>query len=99
MIKFHVVGEAIQRSSSLPFITNLACEQALCLGKNSEETPLDLRPVHRLYQLYFVVVVVFNVNAKTSTGYSTYFKDVIQYYYIFSIQSGVRLIEVFNNRN
>ena len=30
--------------------------------------------------------------------YSTYVKDVIQYCRL-SIQSGVRLIEVFNNRN
>ena len=68
MIKFHVVKEAIQRSSSLPFITD--------------------------FNLFF-----FNVNAKTSTGYSTYFTDVIQYYYILSIQSGVSLIEVSNGRN
>ena len=38
------------------------------------------------------------VNAKTLTDFSPYFKDVIQYYWL-SIQSGVRLIEVFNNRN
>ena len=31
--------------------------------------------------------------------YSTYFKDVIQNYYCQLIQSGVRLTEVFNNRN
>ena len=30
--------------------------------------------------------------------YSTYFKDVIHYYVLLSIQSDVRLIEVFNNR-
>ena len=47
VIKFHVVKEAIQSSSSLPFITN--------------------------FNLF--------VNAKTLTDFSTYFKDVIQYYY------------------
>ena len=47
VIKFHIVKEAIQSSSSLPFITN--------------------------FNLF--------VNAKTLTDYSTYFKDVIQYYY------------------
>ena len=47
VIKFHVVKEATQKSSSLPFITN--------------------------FNLF--------VNAKTSTAYSTYFKDVIHYYY------------------
>ena len=46
-IKLHVVKEAIQSSSSLPFITN--------------------------FNLF--------VNAKTLTDFSTYFKDVIQYYY------------------
>ena len=55
VIKLHVVKEAIQSSSSLPFITN--------------------------FNLF--------VNAKTLTDFSTYFKDVIQYYYC---QSGVRLI-------
>ena len=59
VIKLHVVKEAIQSSSSLPFITT--------------------------FNLF--------VNAKTLTDFSTYLKDVIQYY------SGVRLIEVFNNRN
>ena len=35
------------------------------------------------------------VNAKTLTDFSTYFKDVIQYYYCqFS-----PMLEVFNNRN
>ena len=43
----HVIKEAIQSSSSLPFITN--------------------------FNLF--------VNAKTLTDFSTYFKDVIQYYY------------------
>ena len=47
VIKLHVVKEAIQSSSSLPFITN--------------------------FNLF--------VNAKTLTDFSTYFKDVIQYYY------------------
>ena len=47
VIKLHVVKEAIQSSSSLPFITN--------------------------FNLF--------VNAKTLTDVSTYFKDVIQYYY------------------
>ena len=47
VIKLHVVEEAIQSSSSLPFITN--------------------------FNLF--------VNAKTLTDFSTYFKDVIQYYY------------------
>ena len=38
------------------------------------------------------------VNAKTLTDFSTYFKNVIQYYYCqFSPVSA--LIEVFNNRN
>ena len=45
--KLQVVKEAIQSSSSLPFITN--------------------------FDLF--------VNAKTLTDFSTYFKDVIQYYY------------------
>ena len=61
--KLQVVKEAIQSSSSLPFITNFN----------------------------------FFVNAKTLTDFSTYFKDVIQYYYcqfspVFSVR--VRLIEV-----
>ena len=47
VIKLHVVKEAIQSSSSLPFITN--------------------------FNLF--------VNAKTLTDFSTYLKDVIQYYY------------------
>ena len=47
MTKLHIVKEAIQSSSSLPFITN--------------------------FNLF--------VNAKTLTDFSTYFKDVIQYYY------------------
>ena len=47
VIKLHVVKEAIQSSSSLPFIIN--------------------------FNLF--------VNAKTLTDFSTYFKDVIQYYY------------------
>jgi len=47
MKKLQVVKEAIQSSSSLPFITN--------------------------FNLF--------VNAKTLTDFSTYFKDVIQYYY------------------
>ena len=47
MKKLQVVKEAIQSSSSLPFITNFN----------------------------------FFVNAKTLTDFSTYFKDVIQYYY------------------
>ena len=62
VIKLHVVQEAIQSSTSLPFITNF-----------------NLLP-----------------NAKTLTDYSTYFKDIIQFYYC---QSGVRLMVVFNNRN
>ena len=62
VIKLYVVQEAIQSSTSLPFITNF-----------------NLLP-----------------NAKTLTDYSTYFKDIIQFYYC---QSGVRLIVVFNNRN
>ena len=61
VIKFHVIKEAIQSSSSLPFITN---------------------------------VNFFQVNAKTLTDFSTYFKDVIQFYYC-PVQSGVRLIEFF----
>ena len=43
------------------------------------------------------VIVNFNlfVNAKKFTDFSTYFKDVIQYYYCqFS-----PMLEVFNNRN
>ena len=47
VIKLHVVKEAIQSLSSLPFIIN--------------------------FNLF--------VNAKTLTDFSTYFKDVIQYYY------------------
>ena len=47
VIKLHVVKEAIESSSSLPFITN--------------------------FNLF--------VNAKTLTDFSTYSKDVIQYYY------------------
>ena len=47
VIKLHVVKEAIQSSSPLPFITN--------------------------FNLF--------VNAKTSTDFSPYFMDVIQYYY------------------
>ena len=47
VIKLHVVKEAIQSSSSLPFSTN--------------------------FNLF--------VNPKTLTDFSTYFKDVIQYYY------------------
>ena len=47
VIKLYVVKEAIQSSSSLPFITN--------------------------FNLF--------VNAKTLTDFSTYFKDIIQYYY------------------
>ena len=47
VIQLHVVKEAIQSSSSLPFITN--------------------------FNLF--------VNAKTSADFSTYFKNVIQYYY------------------
>ena len=47
VMKLHVVREAIQSSSSLPFNT------------------------------YFYL----SVNAKTLTDFSTYFKDVIQYYY------------------
>ena len=47
VIKLHVVKEAIQSSSSLPFITN--------------------------FNLF--------VNGKTLTDFSTYFKDVIQFYY------------------
>ena len=47
MIKLHIVEEAIQSLSSLPFITN--------------------------FNLF--------VNAKTLTDFSTYFKEVIQYYY------------------
>ena len=39
------------------------------------------------------------VNPKTLTDFSTYFKDVIQYYYCHWVQSGVRQVEVFNNRN
>ena len=63
-MKLHVVKEATQSSSSLPFIT------------------------------YFNL----SVSAKKLTNLSTYFKDVIQYYYL-SIQSSDRLMEVFNNRN
>ena len=47
VVKVVIVKEAIQSSSSLPFITN--------------------------FNLF--------VNAKTLTDFSTYFKDVIQYYY------------------
>ena len=47
VIKLHIVKEAIQSSSPLPFITN--------------------------FNLF--------VNAKTLTDFSTYFKEVIQYYY------------------
>ena len=46
-LKLHVVKEAIESSSSLPFIIN--------------------------FNLF--------VNAKTLTDFSTYFKDVIQYFY------------------
>ena len=53
VIKLNVVKEAIQSSSSLPFITN--------------------------FNLF--------VNAKTLTDFSTYFKDVIQYYCQFSPMS------------
>ena len=58
MIKLHIVEEAIQSSSSLPFITN--------------------------FNLF--------VNAKTLTDFSTYFKDVIQYYTI------VNLVQCLLNR-
>ena len=63
-VMLHVVKEAVQSSSSLPFITN--------------------------FKLF--------VNANKITYFSTYFKDVIQML-LLSFQSGVCLIEVFNNRN
>ena len=61
MIKLHVVKEAIQSSSSLPFITN--------------------------FNLF--------VNAKTLTDLFQGHNSIL----LLSIQFGVCLIEVFNNRN
>ena len=64
--KLLVVKEAIQSSSSLPFITN--------------------------FNYLFV-------NAKTLTDFSTYNFQGRNPVLLFSIQSGVHLIWVFNNRN
>ena len=66
VIKLHVVKEAVQSSSSLPFITNFN------LFVNAKT--LILTSVRTVFQGHNPILLL-------------------------SIQSGVRLIEVFNNRN
>ena len=65
VIKLHVVKEAIQSSSSLPFITN--------------------------FNLF--------VNASKNINWLQYVFQGRNPMLLLSIQSSVRLIEVFNNRN
>ena len=56
-------------------------------------TWLDIGLIYSL-----LTVIAKCIDLSLLTDYSRYFEDVIQYCRL-SIQSGVRLIEVFNNRN